>query len=534
MGEYVLSQIGLGHWGENIFRNLLKIIEENNKITSLLVFDKNGDRIKYIFTKYSDQIDKLNKLGKSIVPVIDIEELKKGDAVIIATPASTHYEIAKKFIEMGKNVFVEKLLALRTEHATELRELSEKKKCILMVGHLLLYHPAVIKLKQIIKDQTLGKLYYIYSNILNLGKLRTEENILWSFAPHDISVILYLLERDPITVTAFQGSYITPNISDITLTILDFPEEIKAHIFVSWLNPFKEHKMTIIGSKGMIVFDDISEEKLFLYNHRIEWHNGIPVVQKAEYQTIEIEKSEPLYNEIKHFIYCIENDQTPLTSAHEAIRVLRVIEKAEESIKKNKTVSYQDFEKDPDYFVHESSYIDENVKIGKNTKIWHFCHILRNTEIGENVIIGQNVMIGPDVKIGNNCKIQNNVSVYKGVTLEDDVFCGPSCVFTNVYNPRAFIERKNEFRPTVVKRGATIGANATIICGVTIGEYAFIGAGAVVNRDVPPHALVVGVPARQIGWVCKCGTTLKFQDNQATCKYCNRTYLLQENQIRET
>lgn len=182
--------------------------------------------------------------------------------------------------------------------------------------------------------------------------------------------------------------------------------------------------------------------------------------------------------------------------------------------------------KDKDFFVHPSSYIDENVQIGKNTKIWHFCHILKNTKIGENCIIGQNVMIGPNVKIGNRVKIQNNVSVYDGVELEDDVFCGPSMVFTNVINPRSFIERKSEFKKTLVKRGATIGANATIVCGVTIGEYSFIGAGAVVTKNVPPYALVIGVPAKQTGWVCKCGTKLTFNNNIAICKNCSNQYKL--------
>lgn len=157
------------------------------------------------------------------------------------------------------------------------------------------------------------------------------------------------------------------------------------------------------------------------------------------------------------------------------------------------------------YFVHQSSYIDDNTSIGEGTKIWHFCHILSGTKIGNNCVIGQNVMIGPDVVIGNNCKIQNNVSIYKGVILEDDVFCGPSCVFTNVINPRAFIERKNEFKTTILRKGSTIGANATIVCGNTIGRYALIGAGAVVTHDVIDYALMLGIPARRTGWVCKCG-----------------------------
>jgi UDP-2-acetamido-3-amino-2,3-dideoxy-glucuronate N-acetyltransferase len=192
------------------------------------------------------------------------------------------------------------------------------------------------------------------------------------------------------------------------------------------------------------------------------------------------------------------------------------------------------------YFVHKSSYIDDNVEVGPGSKIWHFCHILSGSKIGDNCIIGQNCMIGPDVIVGNHCKFQNNVSVYKGVTLEDEVFCGPSCVFTNVYNPRAFIERKTEFRPTLVKRGATIGANATIVCGATIGRYAMIAAGAVVKFDVPEYAIVAGVYAKQIGWMCKCGTTLRRTNGEGLavkgemhmkCAYCSNEYVLQHDKL---
>lgn len=180
------------------------------------------------------------------------------------------------------------------------------------------------------------------------------------------------------------------------------------------------------------------------------------------------------------------------------------------------------------YFVHESSYVDEGCEIGEGTKIWYFCHILNGSKIGKNCIFGQNVMVGPRVNVGNGVKIQNNVSVYTGVTLEDGVFCGPSCVFTNVYNPRAFIERKHEFRDTLVKTGASIGANATIICGATVGRYALIGAGAVVREDVPDYAIVVGVPGKLKGWVCKCGVTLgAFKDGKKTaCSVCGNTYQL--------
>lgn len=191
--------------------------------------------------------------------------------------------------------------------------------------------------------------------------------------------------------------------------------------------------------------------------------------------------------------------------------------------------------KNPDYFVHESCYIDRGVEIGKGTRIWYFSHISEGAKIGENCIFGQNVMIGPGVKVGNNCKIQNNVSIYKAVKLEDDVFCGPSCVFTNVYNPRAFIERKDKFMPTLVKKGATIGANATIVCGINIGRYSMVGAGALVRKNVNDHALVAGVPAVQIGWVCKCGVSLKGLDGNETvlCRECKKKYRLAGGKLKE-
>ena len=173
-----------------------------------------------------------------------------------------------------------------------------------------------------------------------------------------------------------------------------------------------------------------------------------------------------------------------------------------------------------DAFIHESSYIDDEVEIGAGSKIWHFCHICSNSRLGANCTVGQNVCIGPDVTIGNGCKIQNNVSVYKGVVLEDDVFCGPSMVFTNVYNPRAHIQRMSEARKTLVRQGATLGANCTIVCGVTVGRYAFVGAGSVVTKDVPDHALVYGNPARCKGWVCTCGEKLSVELRCPRCASC--------------
>ena len=178
----------------------------------------------------------------------------------------------------------------------------------------------------------------------------------------------------------------------------------------------------------------------------------------------------------------------------------------------------------PDYFVHESAYVDDGAVIGKGSKIWHFCHVLPGAVIGERCNLGQNVVVMPGARLGNNVKVQNNVSIYEGVELEDDVFCGPSCVFTNVVNPRSHVSRKSEYQRTLVHRGTSIGANATILCGVTLGEYSFVGAGAVVRSDVPPFALMVGVPARRVGWMCQCGVRLQPREGQAACSACGASY----------
>ena len=187
----------------------------------------------------------------------------------------------------------------------------------------------------------------------------------------------------------------------------------------------------------------------------------------------------------------------------------------------------------PNYFAHESSYIDDGAVIGDGTKIWHFCHVMPGAVIGARCNLGQNVVVMSGTRLGSNVKVQNNVSIYEGVELEDDVFCGPSCVFTNVTNPRSHVSRKSEYRRTLVRRGTSIGANATIVCGVTLGEYSFIGAGAVVTSDVPAYALMVGLPARRVGWMCQCGVRLQLKDGKASCASCGATYREGESVLRQ-
>jgi UDP-2-acetamido-3-amino-2,3-dideoxy-glucuronate N-acetyltransferase len=221
----------------------------------------------------------------------------------------------------------------------------------------------------------------------------------------------------------------------------------------------------------------------------------------------------------------MDTRRKPRTDGEEGLRVLTILQACQHQLEtrplKNTLVRPV---KSPAYSAHQSAYIDQDVQIGDHTTIWHVSHIMKGTRIGRNCRIGQNVVIGPNAMIGDGVKIQNNVSVYEGVVLEDDVFCGPSMVFTNVINPRSAIPRMGELRSTLVRKGATLGANATIVCGVTIGEYAFVGAGAVVTKDVRPYALVMGNPARQVGWMCFCGVRLRLVDSAATCESCQMRY----------
>lgn len=491
MKKIKISVIGCGYWGKNLVRNFAEL----GALYS--VCDANQELANKMSQAYA-------------VPAHTLDQVLKSDAdgVVIAAPAVQHYELARKALKAGKHVFVEKPLSLKVEEAQELCELSTQVKRQLMVGHLLQYHPAFGELKQLITKGNLGRLQYIYSNRLNLGKFRNEENILWSFAPHDISMILSLVGEVPETVYATGSCHLNPRIHDITTTHMSFKNGVQSHIFVSWLHPYKEQKLVVVGEKGMAVFDDGKDwgEKLKLYPHQVNWINGIPQPEKAEVVHLPLEVAEPLKLECQHFLDCITRQHTPLTDGYEGLRVLQVLDAAQRSLHSRSNISLN--EEIPSYFVHETAVVDSGCEVGRGTKIWHFSHIIKGTKIGEDCVIGQNVMIGPDVKIGDRCKIQNNVSLYKGVILDDGVFCGPSCVFTNVHNPRAEIERKDEFRPTYVEKWVTIGANATIVCGNRLGAYSLIGAGAVITKDVKPHAVMVGNPAKQIGWVSHAGEKL--------------------------
>ena len=514
MQKLKIGVVGCGHWGKNLVRNFsdLGVLQ--------YVCDTNRTHSQEIAKKY-------NVGSKTIAELLKTDI----DGVVIATPAEEHYIIAKACLQKEKHVFVEKPLSLKVSEAKELYKLSKKKKKVLMVGHLLQYHSAFSKLKKMVSEGKLGKLNYIYSNRLNLGKFRNEENILWSFAPHDISMILSLADDLPETVYATGVSHLNQDIHDVTTTHLKFKNGLQAHVFVSWLHPFKEQKLIVVGDKSMAVFDDGLSwaDKLKIYPHKVNWINGLPHPQKAEFKSIKLDENEPLKVECDTFINSIKNKNEPITDGKEGINVLKVLDASQKSLIKGTIINLVEISsQEMDFFKHSTTVIDQDCIIGKGTKIWHYSHILGGTKIGENCTIGQNVMIGPDVIVGDNCKIQNNVSLYKGVKLENGVFCGPSCVFTNVINPRAKIDRTNDFQETCVEEGATIGANSTIVCGNKIGAYSLIGAGAVITKNVKPHSIMVGNPAKQIGWVSHSGEKL---DENLKCPRENRQYYIDKNNI---
>ncbi len=509
-----VAVIGGGYWGKNLIRNFASLGVLN------VVCDTDVGVRRQFEEKYR---------VRSVGTVDELCKIPGVDAWVIATPAATHFALAKRGIENGKSVFVEKPLAMSLSEAEELIRLAKERKVVLMVGHLLQYHPAVVELKKLINEGELGRIRYLYSNRLNMGKIRTEENILWSFAPHDISVMISLLEELPVSVAASGGTYLQPNVADVTLTTLEFPGGVRGHIFVSWLHPFKEQKLVVVGDQKMAVFDDMSQDKLRLYPHSILWRRRIPEARKAEPVIVAVPSDEPLKLECQHFLACVQEGKTPRTNGMEGLRVLRVLDACQRSLDAKGERVLLGMETDGrgtlPYFVHSTAVIDSNVVIGEKTRIWHFSHVLSGSRLGQNCRVGQNVVIGPNVTIGNNVKIQNNVSVYEGVTLEDDVFCGPSMVFTNVINPRSEIPRMHEKRETLVRKGATLGANCTIVCGHTIGRYAFIGAGAVVTKDVPDYALILGNPGRITGWMCRCGIRLEEKESfRWVCPECGREY----------
>lgn len=521
--------VGAGRWGKNHIRTLHELGCLGG------VAEASGDTRAELAALYPD-----------LKIYADLREAEKAgfDGFTVATPAETHFEIAKFLLEAGHPVLVEKPMAMSSAEARELAQIGSKSGVPAMTGHVLLFHPAIEKIGEFVRSGRIGKLQYLYSNRLNLGTVRKEENILWSFAPHDISIFQTLIGSAPTEVVSRGGAFVQPQVQDSTMTVLTYPDNVVGHIFVSWLHPFKEHRLIVIGSKGMISFEDSSGDRsLKFYEKGIDWIQGEPVKHDGVIESVDYDPTPPLTRELAYFIDLIATGGTAtISNADSAIEVLEILERASASLIGGegrpgpaplRPAPLKPKESPPGSFVHPSSYLDEGATIGEGTRIWHFSHVQSGARIGSKCSIGQNVNIGNNVRIGDHVKIQNNVSVYEGVELEDYVFCGPSLVFTNVNDPRSkYPQRGTEhYRKTLVCTGATLGANATIVCGHTIGRHAFIAAGAVVTGDVPDYALMMGVPARHAGWICECGEKLSANEGRVRCSRCERAYEIKGEKV---
>ncbi|MCO4761131.1 MAG: Gfo/Idh/MocA family oxidoreductase [Myxococcales bacterium] len=517
MSSTQVTLIGCGRWGRNLARNL-------HQLGALAGIVEVGPAAKTLIAEQWPAVPCWQHLT----------DVPRSHAVAIAVPAADHARVTRHFLERGQHVFVEKPLALDVDEGRALVALAASKGCVLMVGHLLHYHPAVEALAKLVHSGDLGRLRYVYSNRLNLGRFRREENSLWSFAPHDVSVLLRLVGSLPEQVTATGGYYLHPEIADTTMTTLTWPQGVKAHIYVSWLHPFKEQRLVVVGQDAMAVFDDRApEHKLVLYRHGVEWLDGHPHPLKAQAEPVPLPSEEPLAKEMTVFLNaCADPTQQPISDGAEGLAVLTVLDAAERSMARNgqpTQVAVPTASAAPGVQIHGSAEVHSDATIGDGTKIWHNAHIMTGTNIGRDCVFGQNTFVQTGAIVGDRVRVQNNVSIYDGVVLRDDVFCGPSAVFTNVVRPRAHVSRRDEFARTVVGKGATIGANATVVCGNEIGAFAFIGAGAVVSKDVPAHGLMIGVPAKVAGWVCSCGERLPFDvlpadGEAASCSRCGSAW----------
>jgi predicted dehydrogenase len=313
-----VAVVGAGHWGRNHIRNLQALGALD------AVHDTDPSALAAIQKAFRGV-----RVEAKLASILDDPRIA---GVVVATPAATHYKTSVACLEAGKDLLVEKPLALNVQDGQRLVTMASERGAILMVGHLLEYHPAFLRLRELVASGALGELMYIYSARLNLGKVRREENILWSFAPHDIALILRLAGSWPSLVSATGGAYLQPRIADVTVTNLEFPSGVRGHIFVSWLHPYKEQRLVVIGSKRMAVFDDVAADKLVVYDQRVDFVGGLPVARKAAGVAEQIEQGEPLRRECRAFLDCIRTRQQPLTDGESGLGVLRVLQAAERSL----------------------------------------------------------------------------------------------------------------------------------------------------------------------------------------------------------
>jgi len=476
----MIGIVGGGYWGKNLIR-------EFNACGVLgYICDINENALKEHVKTYPSIKNTFTSLDEMLLQ----EDMTM---VCIALPAEMHYDACLKALNANKDVFVEKPFVLNVEQGEELVRLAKEKNRILMVGHIMNYHMGIQHIKRILKEEVTGPIKYITCNRKSHGIYRQCENVFWSFAVHDMSVILSLFNNPILSnISCNSHGFITSGIADVCNTSFIINNNVYVNINVDWNSPRKEQNMTIVCQNKIIVFDNVL--------NRVEVFNNYITESKVANKTLpEITTftGTPLQNECEHFIACCKDRQTPLTDGNEGLRVVKAM------LQCNPVVTETPF-------IHPSSIVDSGSLIGTGTKIWHWCHITEQAIIGNKCSIGQNCYVAGT--LGNNCKLQNNVSIYLGVKAGNNVFFGPSCVLTNDKSPRSGFSKHGKYIETTIEDDVTIGANATIVCGITLGKGCMIGAGSVVAKNVRPNTLVIGNPAREIGVVFDQGDRLLYKD----------------------
>ncbi len=525
-----IAVIGCGFWGKKLFEIF------NDHGVSTVVCDVNEKTPDWYRQHYGNL-----QTYSSTEQVLDDTSI---DAVAIASPFENHFELSKNALLAKKHVYFERPLMITPNQKEELLALSLQQEKMLNVASVLGKYPVFSLLKDMVTKGELGALKYIYASRLSSGEIGEDENIMWSLSPHDIAMILGVSGEKPEIVAATGANYFHKNIAELTTSYMRFPSGLRAHLFVSWLHPEEKQQLVVVGDKKMAVFQDNKTplQKLYIYPHQMNWEHVMHVPQKAKAEIINIYHDELTREDIHSFLWNIKNKRGYATLDNEGEQVLKVLNAVQLSINQNGEKVFMDPGRHFGIMSMPLPIIDamqrekllaDGVTLSDDGIVEHIneLHFYDEGQASNYDTRGSFLPFYRLTQDGKGCQIRNNLSIIEDLVLESE-FKGSHQKTTPILSLVSSAETQKDDRRTIIKKGATLGANCTLTRGITIGEYAYVGAGAVVLGDVPAHALVVGNPAMIKGWVCRCGNRLRFsRDDKSCCSSCCFRYIVEEDDI---